>query len=142
METFHLFHLASCWNATPTSQKAHPSPLTTTTPVKPDILHPSSVHPLAPNLASSLTPRSQKSVIKAAAVHLVFASRTSQEFITPEQVLDLEAWAGRQVLTVLCEFPIDENVCLPCTASFARTTLITVIRSTGTSSRGAERMEK
>ena len=41
---------------------------------------------------------------------MTFASRTSQEFITPQQVLDLEAWAGLRVLTGLCAFHINDDV--------------------------------
>ena len=108
METFHLFHLASCWNARSTPHESHPSPLTTTA-VQPNILRPPSTPLPAPTLTNT-TPLSAKSAIKAAAVHMTFASRTSQEFITPQQVLDLEAWAGRRVLTALCAFHINDTV--------------------------------
>ncbi|RXW23547.1 hypothetical protein EST38_g2316 [Candolleomyces aberdarensis] len=48
-------------------------------------------------------------VIRAAAVHLVFASRTSQDFITPQEVSDLEDWAGLGVLTALAAVEIPED---------------------------------
>jgi hypothetical protein len=51
-----------------------------------------------------------QSDIKAAAVHMVFASRTSQDFITPQQVVDLESWAGQHILSVLSTFDIHETV--------------------------------
>lgn len=34
-------------------------------------------------------------VIKAAAVQMVFASRNSRDFITPAEVSDLEQWTGK-----------------------------------------------
>ncbi|GBE78784.1 hypothetical protein SCP_0116770 [Sparassis crispa] len=40
---------------------------------------------------------------------MVFASRTSQGFITPQQVGDVEAWAGRAVLEALTGFVIDQD---------------------------------
>ena len=61
-----------------------------------------------PTLASTSTRNTHPS-IKAAAVHLVFASRTSQDFITPQQVVDLETWAGQRVLAALCAFSVDDN---------------------------------
>jgi uridine phosphorylase len=35
------------------------------------------------------------SLIRVAAVHMVFASRTSLEFITPQSVDELETWTGK-----------------------------------------------
>lgn len=43
----------------------------------------------------------KKSLIRVAAVHIVFASRTSQEFITPQSVDELEIWTG-QVRVIVC----------------------------------------
>ncbi|KAK0217243.1 purine and uridine phosphorylase [Armillaria fumosa] len=40
-------------------------------------------------------------VIRAAAAQMVFASRTSQDFITPQQVQDTERWTGKGVLEAL-----------------------------------------
>jgi uridine phosphorylase len=36
----------------------------------------------------------QDTVIRAAAAQMIFASRTSQAFITPDQVSELEKWTG------------------------------------------------
>lgn len=36
-----------------------------------------------------------ESSIRVAAVHMVFASRTSLEFITPQSVDELETWTGK-----------------------------------------------
>ncbi|KNZ71611.1 Purine nucleoside phosphorylase deoD-type, partial [Termitomyces sp. J132] len=85
METFHLYHLAVCWRGRQAATRM--SPLTERL-VEPVIsLPPASVFP-----TTSLQLASPETVIRAAAVHMVFASRTSQEFITPNQVTELERW--------------------------------------------------
>ena len=48
--------------------------------------------------------------IRAAAAQMVFASRTSQDFITPEMVAEIEAWSGRAVLEALASFEIPAEV--------------------------------
>ncbi|TFY69657.1 hypothetical protein EVJ58_g311 [Rhodofomes roseus] len=40
---------------------------------------------------------------------MVFASRTSQDFITPETVAEIEAWSGRAVLEALVGFEIEPH---------------------------------
>lgn len=89
METFHLYHLAACWGGKDISETASAPPLTAG-PVKPIISQPSSP------LVTARTPQIalQDTVIRAAAAQMVFASRTSQAFITPHQVSDLERWTG------------------------------------------------
>lgn len=82
------------------------SPPLATSPVLPKIQESPSTQKLAPDLSSL----SEKPEIKAAAVHMVFASRSSQDFITPEQVAGLEAWSGLGVLEALREFPITPEV--------------------------------
>ena len=86
METFHLYHLAACWGGRSVISKALPTPLTTG-PVNPTI---SQIHPINP--APQVSPNS---VIWAAAAHMVFASRKSQDFITPKQVEELENWTSQ-----------------------------------------------
>ena len=86
METFHLYHLATCWGGRSVISKVLPTPLTTG-PVNPTI---SQMHPTNP--APQVSPNS---VIWAAAAHMVFASRKSQDFITPKQVEELENWTGQ-----------------------------------------------
>ncbi|KAF9457116.1 nucleoside phosphorylase domain-containing protein [Collybia nuda] len=105
METFHLYHLAACWGGgnSPSAKSADP-PLATG-PVKP-------VASLSKSPASSATsPRlaSPDSVIRAAAAQMIFASRTSQGFITPDQVTEVERWTGLGVLNALInmEIPAD-----------------------------------
>lgn len=103
METFHLFHLASCYHNTPASFTSTPSPLTTTA-VLPTVSQSPLFRPHPDKLVNI-----KDSVIRAAAVHMIFASRTSQDFITPEQVNELEAWTGRGVLIALSNFAIPED---------------------------------
>jgi uridine phosphorylase len=86
METFHLYHLAACWGGRSVVSKVLSTPLTTG-PVNPII---SEIHPIHPAPLVS-----QNSVIRAAAVHMVFASRKSQDFITPKQVEETENWTSQ-----------------------------------------------
>lgn len=95
METFWLYHLAACWNGRKqTSDAAHAPPLATG-PVQPTTSEPSPAKAIPNALAGHDT------VIRAAAAHLVFASRTSQDFITPEKVAVLEGWASKVCLSCL-----------------------------------------
>ncbi|KAG6849185.1 hypothetical protein H0H93_010642 [Arthromyces matolae] len=89
METFHLYHLAACWSGIRSVGKTNEPPLTTG-PVKPV----TSVPPSPVLLTNVSRLASPDTVIRAAAVHMVFASRTSQDFITPDQVTELERWTG------------------------------------------------
>ncbi|KAJ3532870.1 hypothetical protein NMY22_g7568 [Coprinellus aureogranulatus] len=104
METFHLFHLAKCWSG---GQAEPPSPTIplATGPVRPEVSK-------APPTGDATLERplaGRDTVIRAAAVHLVYASRTSQAFITPTEVNTLEDWTGLGVLTALAntEIPSD-----------------------------------
>lgn len=102
METFHLYHLARCWGGRTTPSTTQSTPLTTG-PVRPVL---SSI-PLTP--ISTVPPvllASPNSVIRAAAAQMVFASRTSQDFITPEEVSELEHWTGQGVLNALANLDI------------------------------------
>lgn len=110
METFHILHLAASWHGTDDTSEPHPPPLATSA-VLPDISHTASTQ----KLASDLPPTTDKSsvarpTIKAAAAQMVFASRSSQDFITPEMVLELENWTGQAVLEALRGFEIASNV--------------------------------
>ncbi|KAG6827386.1 hypothetical protein H0H92_011984 [Tricholoma furcatifolium] len=102
METFHLYHLAACWSGRRTAPKV-PEPPLTAGPVKPVASVPSS--PTFPT--RSLRLASPETVIRAAAAQMVFASRTSQDFITPDEVTELERWTGEGVLNAL------RNVIIP-----------------------------
>jgi uridine phosphorylase len=87
METFHLYHLAACWGGRDLPNTT--SPLTIG-PIKPAIAAPSSLFAIAHTPKIAL----QDTVIRAAAAQMIFASRTSQDFITPNQVSELERWTG------------------------------------------------
>ncbi|KAJ7240392.1 uridine phosphorylase, partial [Mycena haematopus] len=100
METFWLYHLAACWNGRKgTSSGVHAPPLATG-PVQPTTSQPSTANVIPKALAGHDT------VIRAAAAHLVFASRTSQDFITPCEVTVLEEWTAKGVLDALVEMTI------------------------------------
>ncbi|KAG1879992.1 purine and uridine phosphorylase [Suillus subluteus] len=49
---------------------------------------------------------SSRPVIRAAAAQMVFASRSSQAFISPDQVNELERWSGQGVLEALVRFDV------------------------------------
>ncbi|EMD41277.1 hypothetical protein CERSUDRAFT_109875 [Gelatoporia subvermispora B] len=111
METFHILHLATSWRTS-----AHPSgrvqPPLSALPVHPSISpsHIPSTQSEPPNVSVSgpdgheLQPRPK---IRAAAAQMVFASRVSEAFITPQQVAEVEAWSGKAVLEALASFAID-----------------------------------
>lgn len=112
METFHILHLAASWKQPSNSIPSTEPPLTTS-PVKPDIFAPTSSDQALTNVTYEIT--EDPPVIRAAALHIVFASRASQEFITPEKVIELEAWGGLGVLEAICKYPIPEKACILCT---------------------------
>ena len=102
METFHIFHLAASWQGTDSEAQAIDPPPLATAPVQPDIFQSLSTQ--------ASEPTGVKSKIKAAAAQMVFASRLSQDFITPEAVAELERWSGMAILEALREFEIHERV--------------------------------
>ena len=104
METFHIFHLAASWQGTNSEAQAPHAPPLATLPVQPDISQSPSTQPSRPT--------ARKSKIKAAAAQMVFASRSSQDFITPEAVAELERWSGMAILETLRNFEIHESVML------------------------------
>ncbi|KIM86516.1 hypothetical protein PILCRDRAFT_96037 [Piloderma croceum F 1598] len=106
METFHIFHLATSWQGNFNSFKTVSPPLATS-PVHPYISQPPSTQDPPPDLSSSVGEHAtSKPRIKAAAAQMVFASRLSQDFITPEQVTELENWCARGMLGALRGFEI------------------------------------
>ncbi|KAH7908138.1 purine and uridine phosphorylase [Hygrophoropsis aurantiaca] len=115
METFFIFHLAASWRGRVHGSSASFPPLTTR-PVVPTSPSPrsaeaNSTSTEAPGQASILHEPPEKPMIRAAAVQMVFASRSSQDFITPQEVAELEKWSGRGVLEALCGFHIpSENL--------------------------------
>jgi len=97
METYHLLHLAVSWGGRESARNETPPPLATNA-VKPLVhgngSHATSCQEAIPNSAK------KEGVIRAAAAHMVFASRESQDFITPEMVEAVESWSGKVRLTV------------------------------------------
>jgi len=109
METFHLFHLAACWKGRRTSTtitRADAAPPLTTDPVRPIVSAPSS--PVSATRATTVD-APDNTVIRAAAAQMVFASRVSQDFITPQHVSQLEQWSGLAMLEALCTVDIPEE---------------------------------
>ncbi|KAG2357708.1 nucleoside phosphorylase domain-containing protein [Suillus spraguei] len=100
METFWIFHLAASWRGVKQSSSAINSPLALS-----EIPSGTSekVEVILPSLDKDT---SSRPVIRAAAVHMVFASRSSQAFISPDQVNELEKWSGRGVLEALVRFGV------------------------------------
>jgi hypothetical protein len=107
METFHLYHLAACWGGRQNvPSTAAPPPLTR----GPALSTPSYNSAQTPTLISTAGLAQPDSVIRVAAAQLVFASRTSQHFITPEEVTELENWTGKGVLEALIGMAINSDV--------------------------------
>lgn len=109
METFHILHLASCWRA----EAKHTS--TPAPPLSRDATAPSIYPAHSPSTQADIPDAATSAVkppprIRAAAAQMVFASRTSQDFISPEQVASVEAWTGRAVLEALVGLEIEPDV--------------------------------
>ena len=117
METFHLLHLASCW-----PRRSNPPPPGSTGPAPPPPCEPAEAHvvdsvaapatnsvpqpPSNPHTAGVVTgPR-----IRAAAVQMIFADRSSQVFITPEQVHAVENDVAIGLLEAIIAYDITEEV--------------------------------
>ncbi|KAJ7595323.1 nucleoside phosphorylase domain-containing protein [Mycena floridula] len=103
METHHLYHLAACWGKNRPPQNKSTSPLTTG-PVEP-------ISTVQSNATSAVTVQlaASDTLIRVAAVQMVFASRTSQDFITPSQVTELERWTGQAALNALIQMKLSPD---------------------------------
>jgi len=93
METYWIFHLAASWRGLLSPAPA-PSRLDTARAV---------VHRSLP-VHGAMRPS-----IRAAAVHMVYAARSSREFITPEHVSKLETWCARAILEALRAIDIPQD---------------------------------
>ncbi|RPD56315.1 purine and uridine phosphorylase [Lentinus tigrinus ALCF2SS1-7] len=113
METFHILHLASCWDIDAHDGSATPPPVqhaATSPSISPT--HAPSMQTFIPDVAESSASHTRLRPpprIRAAAAQMVFAARTSQDFITPEHVASIEAWTGRAVLDALVGLPIERE---------------------------------
>ncbi|KAG2130287.1 purine and uridine phosphorylase [Suillus bovinus] len=118
METFWIFHLAVSWRGVKQSSSAVVLPLDTVpaVPVFPGIpsMRSEKVEVHLPSLDGNT---SSRPVIRAAAAQMVFASRSSQAFIGPDEVNELEKWSGRGVLEALTKFDIAPERLHPVTGS-------------------------
>jgi uridine phosphorylase len=112
METFHLFHLAACWTGRSHDTGAANPPMATSS-VSPSVAQ---ANPAAVPQADALL-QLKSTTIRAAGVHMVFASRKSRDFITPEQVNEVEAWAGQVNVSA---FPFSTLLLPPLSLSRAR----------------------
>lgn len=118
METFHIFHLAASWPVT--SHISQP------------VVPPLSVAAVPPAISSDQQPSSQseppkevatsakdgqtlvpRPSIRAAAAQIIFAARSTRDFITPEQVVRIEEWCGKSVLEALIGLDIAPEVSWP-----------------------------
>lgn len=117
METFHILHLAASWS------NYHCSTSHSDTPVDKHQVQNAPVFHSPTNVASNN--QNQPSVpipsipitqsrIRAASVQMVFASRISQDFITPEMVTHIQDWTGKAALKALSQLGSDiDNALLP-----------------------------
>jgi uridine phosphorylase len=110
METFHIFHLAASWTGNRSFLQPVPSPLDASL-VQPELSQPVTARGAPPDTSHLIVENSRfQPRIKAAAAQMVFASRLSQDFITPEQVAEVENWCARGVLEALRGFEITPEV--------------------------------
>ncbi|KAF9235082.1 nucleoside phosphorylase domain-containing protein [Melanogaster broomeanus] len=104
METYWIFHLAASWSGFSKPSPALELPLATGLVLSIANFPACGKVPTCWTLRLKPTPEQDsvyRPLIRAAALQMVFASRLSQDFITPEQVSELEAWSGRAVLEAL-----------------------------------------
>jgi len=107
METFYVMHLARSWRGSTDPSSASSAPPLTAGPVRP--ADPAGKPQDQHARIGSRRNAARASVIRAAAVHMVFASRSSSDFITPEKVAEAEEWTGRGVLEALIAFDVPKK---------------------------------
>ncbi|KAL0069295.1 hypothetical protein AAF712_003660 [Marasmius tenuissimus] len=108
METHHLYHLAACWGARDVKRKTA-APLTTS-PVIPEDWKDSPSGQSGGTFKDPNVPlAASDTVIKVAAAQMVFAARSSRDFISPDEVKKLEHWTGQGVLDALIETSVGSD---------------------------------
>lgn len=106
METFHLYHLAKNYVPVHSRSLDNVEPPVSDEPVSVTLESTTgSTQPSMPDKAEASPPR-----IRAAAAQMIFASRLSKAFITPEEVFELERWSGRGILEALIGVGIPQDV--------------------------------
>lgn len=116
METFHLLHLASCWPRRSNTPRAGPAPPPACEPAETHVVDSvvapaTSFVPQSPSIPrTTATDVVTGPRIRAAAVQMIFADRTSQVFITPEQVHALENGVAIGLLEAIIAYDIGEEV--------------------------------
>ncbi|KAG9124697.1 hypothetical protein FRC07_010587 [Ceratobasidium sp. 392] len=89
METFHLYHLAKVYPRSPRPRDR------------------------GAEITTDGSAHAQHGGIRASGIQMVFASRMTQEFITPGHVQELEHWVGRACLEAICQFEIADELLHP-----------------------------
>ncbi|KAL1674315.1 nucleoside phosphorylase domain-containing protein [Schizophyllum commune] len=108
METFHLYHLARCWGRKRTTASSGAPPLATG-PVEPSIAEGKAASQSTDkDTGVAARVAAPDTTIRAAGAQIIFAARQSWGFITPEQVGQVERWAGQGVLDALASVHIEK----------------------------------
>ncbi|KAG8883222.1 hypothetical protein FRB98_003225 [Tulasnella sp. 332] len=112
MESHHLYHLASIYPSRLPSAPQVPS-LTTTPAIltrEPGAYFILGAHAAAPSFTLptelSESPSRITGGIYASSVHIIFAQRTSSDFISPKDAESRERWAGKACLETLKAFDV------------------------------------
>ena len=106
METFHLYHLAKNYVPLRPRPLGDAEPPVSTEPVSPMVESTlGSTQSKVPDQRAASPPR-----IRAAAAQMIFASRLSKAFITPDEVVELERWSGRGILEALIGINLPTDV--------------------------------
>ncbi|KAL1699356.1 nucleoside phosphorylase domain-containing protein [Schizophyllum commune] len=110
METFHLYHLARCWGRKRTTASSGAPPLATG-PVEPSISEGKAASQSTDkDTGVAARVAAPDTTIRAAGAQIIFAARQSRGFITPEQVGQVERWAGQGVLDALASVNIEVSL--------------------------------
>lgn len=97
METYWIFHLAASWRGPPSPEPTPNPPLAADSILPTETCTRADTARTAPHVSQRVEGTARSSM-RAASVQMVFASRMSQDFITPEHVSTIEAWCGQAVL--------------------------------------------
>lgn len=113
METFHILHLAANWSNYHCLTSHNDAPVDGHQAQNTPVFHgPTSIASSSQNQLAVPAPSIPitQSRIRAASVQMVFASRTSQDFITPDTVVRIQDWTGKAALEALSQLGSDIDV--------------------------------